>query len=98
MSNLRCVPIDWANTRLRYHDETDEQWRRAKENEEEREAVGVVAAHKLCMAADEPNSIIDRSRLWVFPQDERWWRKLTAEEQVLYEDEPMWGLYPEKKH
>lgn len=46
-SEAGVFAIDFALSRLRHHDETDEEWRRAKENEDEEGAIGQVLHHSL---------------------------------------------------
>jgi hypothetical protein len=89
----RLVAIDFACSRLRYHDETDEQWRRAKQSMDERGAVGAVAQNLLDRRALAREGLVDKERLWRYHRSTRWWRNLNEEEQAAYEDDPCWGLY-----
>ncbi|KAI9635874.1 uncharacterized protein MKK02DRAFT_44570 [Dioszegia hungarica] len=89
----RLVAIDFACTRLRHADETDEQWRRAKQSMDERGAVGLVAQAHLGRQAGAIGETVDTARLWRYSKSARWKRTLTPKERAAYEEDPEWGLY-----
>ncbi len=51
----RCVAIDFGSSRVRYPDETDEEWRRAKQNQDEEGAVGQVLQGLVKKCAEDCN-------------------------------------------
>ena len=53
---MSCVAIDFASCRLRYEDETDEEWRRAKEFEDEEGNLGTAIQRVLRQAIQQHSS------------------------------------------
>lgn len=96
-----CVAIDFGSGRLRFADETDEQWRRAKQNAGEDWGIGgilvsIIRRIGILLATSTPPGDGQRSTryIWSYRPNDRWNRTLSEEEQLLYEDDPEWGLYP----
>jgi len=104
-----CLAIDFASCRLRYEDETDEEWRRAKQSQDEEGAIGSVLEWLLkeCSkgvaqggsaggSGGGTGPVLDGSGVWTYTPSWRWDRKLTKDEQAAYEADSSWGLY--KRH
>lgn len=51
-----CVAVDFASSRLRYEDETEEEWRRAKQTQDEEGAIGWVIRGLLKRSAQASSS------------------------------------------
>jgi len=81
----RCVLIDFGACRLRHPDETDEEWRRAKQDQDEEGAIGHVVQKLI-------NSRSDCIK-WEYRPSNHWDRVLSVSEQKAYEEEEGWGLY-----
>ena len=98
----RCVLIDFGHSRVRFPDETDEQWRCAKDLEDEEGAIGTVLQSYLkrkisALKRDSRPAALDEaldSLLWNWTVNTPWRRELSAEEQRAYEVEEGWGMHP----
>ena len=98
----RCVLIDFEHTRVRFPDETDEQWRCAKDLEDEEGAIGTVLQSYLkrkiaALKHDSRPAALDEaldSLLWNWTVNTPWRRELSADEQRAYEVEEGWGMHP----
>jgi hypothetical protein len=101
-----CYSIDFASCRLRYKDETDEEWRRAKQSQDEEGAIGSVLEWLLkeCSkgvaqggpaggSGGETVPVQDGGGVRPYTPSWTWDRKLTKDEQAAYEADSSLGLY-----
>ena len=105
----RCVAIDFGHARVRFSDETDEQWRCAKrlENEEGRlEGELRSEINKIVEEVREKGSIRlgteeqaevweEEGPLWKWERRNAWHRVLSPEEQQEQRQDIYWGHHPD---
>ena len=105
----RCVAIDFGESRLRFEDETDEQWRCAKLFRDEegslvdalswemRQVFKEILGRELSLEEDPKLQQACReaqAEVWTYERVRPWYRKLSPEDQSAYEMNPRWGQHP----
>ena len=98
------MAIDFGHTRLRFPDETDEQWRCAKLNADEEDDLGrfyqghiltTIRALRDGEEASGGDSDYQEEDVWHYTPSMRWWRDLSSAEKVEYQTTDNWGEHPE---
>ena len=107
----RCVSIDFGQARLRFDDETDEQWRCAKLYDDEeyaitdrlswemqrvfKEIIGAEQSFEGDAATLRTLARDAQAALWSYELKRPWYRKLSMEDQLAYESDDRWGQHPD---